>query len=78
MGSGCSTPCATLTNEILQNPALCYGESTTAISQGIEDQLELDKVRQTTEIKLLLLGAGEAGKSTILRQVSLVKVFSNG
>ncbi|KAI7866372.1 G protein alpha subunit [Spinellus fusiger] len=38
----------------------------------IDDQLRLEKMSQQKEVKLLLLGAGESGKSTILKQMKLI------
>ncbi|KAH8548413.1 guanine nucleotide-binding protein subunit alpha [Umbelopsis sp. PMI_123] len=38
----------------------------------IEDQIRRDKVNLKNEIKMLLLGAGESGKSTILKQMKLI------
>ncbi|KAI8578345.1 hypothetical protein K450DRAFT_247475 [Umbelopsis ramanniana AG] len=38
----------------------------------IDDQIRRDKVNLKNEIKMLLLGAGESGKSTILKQMKLI------
>ncbi|KAI9033611.1 G-alpha protein [Phycomyces nitens] len=41
-------------------------------SQEIEAQLRRDRVNMKYEVKMLLLGAGESGKSTILKQMKLI------
>lgn len=38
----------------------------------IDEQLRLDGARSARDVKLLLLGAGESGKSTIVKQMKLV------
>lgn len=45
------------------------GADTTA---AIERDIRRDREKQRSEVKLLLLGAGESGKSTILKQMKLI------
>ncbi|KAJ3388485.1 glutamine--fructose-6-phosphate transaminase (isomerizing) [Lobulomyces angularis] len=41
-------------------------------NDDIENQLKQEKLAEAKEVKMLLLGAGESGKSTILKQMKLI------
>jgi predicted AAA+ superfamily ATPase len=43
-----------------------------ARTKGIDDRLTVQQKQERTIIKVLLLGAGECGKSTILKQLKIV------
>ncbi|KAG0173803.1 guanine nucleotide-binding protein subunit alpha [Apophysomyces sp. BC1034] len=43
-----------------------------ARNEEIENQIKRDKLNMRNEVKMLLLGAGESGKSTILKQMKLI------
>ena len=56
---------------------MCFGSSSkedpeAKKSKEIEKQLREDQKRMAKEVKLLLLGAGESGKSTVLKQMRLI------
>ncbi|EYC34181.1 hypothetical protein Aduo_002033 [Ancylostoma duodenale] len=42
------------------------------INQEIEKQLQRDKRNARRELKLLLLGTGESGKSTFIKQMRII------
>ncbi|KAG1139741.1 hypothetical protein G6F37_008923 [Rhizopus arrhizus] len=41
-------------------------------NEEIDHQIKIDKLNMRNEVKMLLLGAGESGKSTILKQMKLI------
>ncbi|KAJ3751834.1 guanine nucleotide binding protein alpha subunit [Lentinula raphanica] len=47
-------------------------EEAKARNDEIENQLRRDRMMAKNEIKMLLLGAGESGKSTVLKQMKLI------
>jgi guanine nucleotide-binding protein G(i) subunit alpha len=50
----------------------CGGNKTDATTKEIDKQLKEDKKKAKYEVKLLLLGSGESGKTTILKQMKLI------
>jgi len=49
-----------------------YDDEAKARNDEIENQIKRDRLRAKNEIKMLLLGAGESGKSTVLKQMKLI------
>lgn len=55
-------------------------KSSTPEDKAIEKKIQQDKKAKLREVKILLLGSGESGKSTIFKQMKLLQVtflFSN-
>ena len=54
----------------------CYqtdeDKSKLRVSRAIDRQLEKDKVQYRRTVKILLLGSGESGKSTFLKQMRII------
>merc|ERR1712105_97531 len=48
-----------------------------ARSKQIEKNLKEDGIQAAKDIKLLLLGAGESGKSTIVKQMKMIHCFED-
>ncbi|KAF7720909.1 hypothetical protein EC973_005784 [Apophysomyces ossiformis] len=48
------------------------GNSHSSKSKAIDKQIKLDEKRFSREVKILLLGAGDSGKSTVQKQMRLI------
>ena len=66
---GCSASVHSMSNGVLNAASSCYGSNANFKSIQIEEELKVHQEYRKLEIKLLLLGAAEAGKSTIVKQV---------
>jgi len=52
---------------------MCFGSSTKdPVNKSIDEGLDDDKRKRKSTVKLLLLGAGESGKSTIAKQMKII------
>lgn len=63
MGCTASTPVSDESDPFLQRKKA---------NAAIEKRLQMEKQREKNEVKLLLLGAGESGKSTVLKQMKVL------
>ena len=74
MGCSASLPSISSCNDVsIISP--CYrAQDSSFRSSQIEEELKIQKEKRKTEIKLLLLGAAEAGKSTIVKQVRIYDI----
>ena len=67
---GCSSSLHSIGSEALTVAATCYANNPNLRSLQIEDEIRIHQECIKNEIKVLLLGAAEAGKSTIVKQVN--------
>ena len=67
---GCGSSIHSVSNGVLNVASSCYAHNPNFRSIQIEEELKIHQEYRKLEIKLLLLGAAEAGKSTIVKQVS--------
>jgi GTPase SAR1 family protein len=61
-------------NAVKFTAACCSPADASARSIQIDEELRTHQEHRKVEIKVLLLGAAEAGKSTIVKQVTLRKL----
>ena len=74
---GCSSSVQTVSEVPLNSiriPSACFSTpDASSRSIQIDEELKTYQEHRNVEIKVLLLGAAEAGKSTIVKQVTLTK-----
>ena len=52
--------------------ASCEDTEATCVTNVIDEGIKRDKERANAEVKILLLGAGKSGKSTIVKQMRII------
>ena len=67
---GCGSSLHSIGSEVLTVASTCYANNPNIKSLQIEDEIRIHQECIKNEIKVLLLGAAEAGKSTIVKQVN--------
>ena len=50
----------------------CTANNAVVISNRIDEELETDRIKSKKHLKILLLGAGDSGKSTIVKQMRII------
>ena len=51
---------------------VCCGDEATVISNKIDHNLKKDQKNNKSTVKILLLGASESGKSTVMKQMQII------
>ena len=52
--------------------ASCCGDEATVVSNKIDHNLKKDQKNNKSTVKILLLGASESGKSTVMKQMQII------
>ena len=74
---GCGSSLHSIGSEVLTVASTCYANNPNIKSLQIEDEIRIHQEYIKNEIKVLLLGAAEAGKSTIVKQVHFYSCIYN-